>query len=80
MGIPTVNGALYFDPRYLGNPLVYCGNIGLISRDKSFKHPQPGDLAVAVGGRALAAAAGDRRHYEAQLEKFTEALRRASGA
>ena len=22
MGIPTVNGAVYFDPRYLGNPLV----------------------------------------------------------
>ena len=51
MGIPTVNGAIYFDPRYLGNPLVYCGNIGLIPRDKSFKHPQPGDLIVAVGGR-----------------------------
>jgi phosphoribosylformylglycinamidine synthase II len=51
MGIPTVNGALYFDPRYLGNPLVYCGNIGLIPRDKSFKHPQPEDLIVAVGGR-----------------------------
>ena len=30
MGIPTVNGAIYFDPRYLGNPLVYCGNVGLI--------------------------------------------------
>jgi phosphoribosylformylglycinamidine (FGAM) synthase-like enzyme len=26
MGIPTVNGAVYFDERYLGNPLVYCGN------------------------------------------------------
>ena len=51
MGIPTVNGAIYFDPRYLGNPLVYCGNIGLIPRDKSFKHPQPSDLIVAVGGR-----------------------------
>ena len=51
MGIPTVNGAIYFDPRYLGNPLVYCGNIGLIPRDKSFKQPQPGDLIVAVGGR-----------------------------
>ena len=37
MGIPTVNGALYFDPRYLGNPLVYCGNIGLIPVDKSHK-------------------------------------------
>jgi phosphoribosylformylglycinamidine synthase II len=51
MGIPTVNGAIYFDPRYLGNPLVYCGNIGLIPRDKSRKEAKPGDLAVAVGGR-----------------------------
>jgi len=51
MGIPTVNGAVYFDPRYLGNPLVYCGNVGLIPRDKSFKNPQPGDLVVALGGR-----------------------------
>lgn len=51
MGIPTVNGALYFDPRYLGNPLVYCGNIGLIPRDKSFKQTRPDDLIVAVGGR-----------------------------
>ena len=51
MGIPTVNGAIYFDPRYLGNPLVYCGNIGLIPRDKSFKQPRPDDLIVAVGGR-----------------------------
>jgi len=51
MGIPTVNGAIYFDRRYLGNPLVYCGNIGLIPRDKSRKEPKPGDLIVAVGGR-----------------------------
>ena len=35
--------------------------------------------AVAVGSQALAAAAGDRSHYEAQLAKFKEALRRASG-
>jgi phosphoribosylformylglycinamidine synthase len=51
MGIPTVNGAIYFDPRYLGNPLVYCGNVGLIPRDKSHKEPQAGDWIVAVGGR-----------------------------
>ena len=51
MGIPTVNGAVYFDPRYLGNPLVYCGNIGLIPRDKSRKEPTAGDLIVALGGR-----------------------------
>ena len=51
MGIPTVNGALYFDPRYLGNPLVYCGNVGLLPRDKTAKQVQPGDFIVAVGGR-----------------------------
>jgi phosphoribosylformylglycinamidine synthase len=51
MGIPTVNGAIYFDRRYLGNPLVYCGNIGLIPRDKSRKETKPGDLIVALGGR-----------------------------
>ena len=51
MGIPTVNGALYFDERYLGNPLVYCGNVGLIPRDKCAKEPQPGDWIVALGGR-----------------------------
>jgi phosphoribosylformylglycinamidine synthase len=51
MGIPTVNGAIYFDPRYVGNPLVYCGNVGLIPRDKSFKEPRPGDYIVALGGR-----------------------------
>jgi phosphoribosylformylglycinamidine synthase subunit PurSL len=51
MGIPTVNGAIFFDERYLGNPLVYCGNVGLIARDKSFKKPQPGDHIVTLGGR-----------------------------
>lgn len=51
MGIPTVNGAVYFDRRYLGNPLVYCGNVGVIPHDKAFGEPQPGDYIVAVGGR-----------------------------
>ncbi|MCA9065748.1 MAG: phosphoribosylformylglycinamidine synthase, partial [Planctomycetaceae bacterium] len=51
MGIPTVNGAVCFDPRYLGNPLVYCGNVAMIPVDQCEKHMQPGDLIVAVGGR-----------------------------
>ena len=51
MGIPTVNGAIYFDPRYVGNPLVFCGNVGLLPSDKSLKAPLPNDLIVAVGGR-----------------------------
>ncbi len=51
MGIPTVNGAVYFDERYLGNPLVYCGNIAMIPVGKSEGEASPGDLIVAVGGR-----------------------------
>jgi len=51
MGIPTVNGAVLFDKGYLGNPLVYCGNVGLIPKDKSFKEVESGDVVVLVGGR-----------------------------
>ncbi|QDU96966.1 phosphoribosylformylglycinamidine synthase subunit PurL [Lignipirellula cremea] len=51
MGIPTVNGAVYFDRRYLGNPLVFCGDVGVLPRDKSFKEVQPNDLIVTLGGR-----------------------------
>src|SRR5262249_51333327 len=51
MGIPTVNGAIVFDDRYLANPLVFCGTVGLMPSDKAFKEPKTGDLIVAVGGR-----------------------------
>jgi len=51
MGIPTVNGAVYFDDRYVGNPLVYCGTVGILPKDKSFKGARPGDWILAVGGR-----------------------------
>ncbi|HSU65330.1 MAG TPA: AIR synthase-related protein, partial [Tepidisphaeraceae bacterium] len=51
MGIPTVNGAVYFDDRYVGNPLVFCGCIGLIPRNKIHKETKPGDAIVVMGGR-----------------------------
>ena len=51
MGIPTVNGAIYFDPRYVGNPLVFCGNVGLVPADKACKQAGAGDLIIAIGGR-----------------------------
>ncbi|HIN54551.1 MAG TPA: phosphoribosylformylglycinamidine synthase subunit PurL [Planctomycetes bacterium] len=50
MGIPTVNGALYFDDRYLGNPLVYAGNVGIIPCEMSFKEAHAGEWVVAIGG------------------------------
>ena len=51
MGIPTVNGAVYFDDRYVGNPLVFCGNVGLIPQQMSFKESKAGDLIVSIGGK-----------------------------
>ncbi len=51
MGIPTVNGAVVFDDRYLGNPLVFCGCVGLMPKWAIEKQPQPGDLVVVLGGR-----------------------------
>jgi len=51
MGIPTVNGAIVFDRHFVGNPLVYCGNVGLIPKDKVKKSVHKGDLIVVVGGR-----------------------------
>jgi phosphoribosylformylglycinamidine synthase len=51
MGIPTVNGAIHFDPRYLGNPLVYCGCVGLLPRNRIDKRARPGDAIVLLGGR-----------------------------
>ena len=51
MGIPTVNGAVYFDENYVGNPLVFCGCAGLIPRDKIEKRVGAGDAVVVMGGR-----------------------------
>ena len=52
LGIPTLNGAVLFDERYIANPLVFCGTLGLMPREHSQRgQQQPGDLVVVVGGR-----------------------------
>ena len=51
MGIPTVNGAVWFDPRYVGNPLVYCGVVGVMPRTMVRGQVLRGDRIVAIGGR-----------------------------
>ncbi|MDE0953172.1 MAG: AIR synthase-related protein [Candidatus Poseidoniales archaeon] len=56
-GIPTVNGSIVFDDRYLGKPLVYCGTVGMMprllpdGRESHNKTPQPGNIIYMVGGR-----------------------------
>ncbi len=51
MGIPTVSGAVAFDNRYIGNPLVFAGCVGLIPRKFVHGQAQPGDRIIALGGR-----------------------------
>jgi phosphoribosylformylglycinamidine synthase II len=52
LGIPTLNGAILFDERYMGNPLVFCGTVGLIPASMSQKGQHNiGDLVVLAGGR-----------------------------
>ena len=55
-GIPTVNGSIVFDERYLGKPLVYCGTIGTMpvtvaGRPSQDKCAIKGDVIVMSGGR-----------------------------
>lgn len=51
MGIPTANGAVLFDERFVGNPLVYCGTVGILPKDMVSKKVETGDVVVVVGGR-----------------------------
>jgi len=55
-GIPTVNGSLYFDDRYAGKPLVFCGTVGIMptlvgGKPSEDKEALPGDIIVMTGGR-----------------------------
>jgi phosphoribosylformylglycinamidine synthase len=51
LGIPTVNGAVLYDPGYTANPLVYCGTVGLAPRGRHPRGAKPGNLVVVLGGR-----------------------------
>jgi len=51
MGIPTVNGAIYFDESYTGNVIVYCGCIGLLPLKKFRKNAKSNDIILLAGGK-----------------------------
>src|SRR6185369_9804728 len=51
MGIPTANGAVFVHPDYRTNPLVFCGSVGFIPRDRIAKAARKGDHVFVLGGR-----------------------------
>ena len=55
-GIPTINGSLVFDERFLGKPLVYCGTAGIMparlnGKPTHTKEIKSGDVIIMTGGR-----------------------------
>lgn len=55
-GVPTINGAIVFDERYSGKPLVYCGTGGVMPYkfagvNSWLKPIDAGDFIVMAGGR-----------------------------
>ncbi|HEX8505370.1 MAG TPA: AIR synthase-related protein, partial [Hymenobacter sp.] len=55
-GVPTVNGAIVFDDRYAGKPLVYCGTGAVMpmqfaGKDSWEKIIDAGDRIIMAGGR-----------------------------
>ncbi|MFM8793537.1 MAG: phosphoribosylformylglycinamidine synthase subunit PurL [Acidimicrobiales bacterium] len=51
IGVPTVAGAVLYDPGYTGNPLVFCGCIGeVMAGQPSIGSPRTGDRVVVIGG------------------------------
>ncbi len=55
-GIPTPQGFMYFDDRYVGKPLVFAGTVGMIPRivngkPSHEKSALPNDRIIMVGGK-----------------------------
>ncbi|MDX2075768.1 MAG: phosphoribosylformylglycinamidine synthase subunit PurL [bacterium] len=51
MGIPTVNGAIFYHDKYTANPLVFCGCLGILPHNSHRNVAQAGDYIVVIGGR-----------------------------
>ena len=51
IGLPTVNGAILFDPGFVSNPLVFCGCVGIAPQGSHPRQPAVGDRIIILGGR-----------------------------
>jgi len=79
LGVPTLNGAILFDERYIGNPLVFCGTVGLLPASMSQRgQQQTGDLVVLVGGRTGRDGIHGVTFASGELTKESEAISASS--
>jgi phosphoribosylformylglycinamidine synthase II len=79
LGIPTLNGAILFDERYIGNPLVFCGTVGLLPTSMSQRgQQQSGDLVVLAGGKTGRDGIHGVTFASGELSKESEAISSSS--
>ncbi len=50
IGLPTVSGAICYDPGFTSNPLVFCGCVGIAPKGSHPREPLPGDRVIVLGG------------------------------
>ena len=50
IGLPTLAGAVLYDPGYVANPLVFAGCVGMAKAPYLAERPLPGDRIVVLGG------------------------------
>ncbi|HXQ91934.1 MAG TPA: phosphoribosylformylglycinamidine synthase subunit PurL, partial [Nitrososphaerales archaeon] len=77
MGIPTVNGGIYFDEAYTGYALVFCGCIGLLKNRNYARIGKPGDVLVIAGARTGRDGIHGVNFASEKIEGDTDALRSA---
>jgi phosphoribosylformylglycinamidine synthase II len=78
MGIPTVNGAIYFDDSYVGNVVVYCGCIGLLPLRNFVKAAKPDDVIVLAGGKTGRDGIHGVTFASAEITEKSEAISRSA--
>jgi phosphoribosylformylglycinamidine synthase II len=77
IGIPTVNGGVYFDNSYAGYALVYCGCIGLLKNRNYARSAKPGDVLVIAGSRTGREGIHGVNFASAKISGNTDSLRTA---
>lgn len=51
IGLPTISGAIVYDPGFTANPLVFCGCVGIAPKGSHPSQPENGDRVIVLGGR-----------------------------
>ena len=76
VGIPTVNGAVFFDESYAGNVVVYCGCVGILPKTTYVRNIKPNDMIILAGGKTGRDGIHGVTFASAELTKESEKISR----